>query len=142
MLRRRLSLALICVAGVAIGLAVLLWPRSEDPPRLDGVLFEVPGRSYGTRISGRVYKNGTEIKTVFNSDTYNDHTISVLTLAAPYTNVEFDIRGTTCGSYYSVSHNSDEFSADATVLGEEDQEVELQTVELGEVLRARSPQDS
>ncbi len=44
MLRRRLSLALICVAGVAIGLAVLLWPRSEDPPRLDGVLFEVPGR--------------------------------------------------------------------------------------------------
>lgn len=41
---RRLSVALICVAGVAVGLAVLLWPRSEDQPRDNGVLFEVPGR--------------------------------------------------------------------------------------------------
>jgi uncharacterized protein YvpB len=44
LLSRRLSLALVCVVGVAVGLAVLLWPRSEDPPRQDGVLFEVPGR--------------------------------------------------------------------------------------------------
>lgn len=44
MLPRRLSVALICVAGVAGGLAVLLWPRSEEPPRDNGVLFDVPGR--------------------------------------------------------------------------------------------------
>lgn len=40
----RLSVVLICVAGVAVGLAVLPWPRSEDPPRDNGVLFDVPGR--------------------------------------------------------------------------------------------------
>ena len=64
--------------------------------------------------------NGTQKRNVFNSDTYDDHPITEIALAAPYTNTTFNMYGTTCNPYYTVDSSFDTLSAAGTGLAEED----------------------
>lgn len=88
-------------------------------------LHEINGTAWADQHQGWVYAYGqdghaTSASQVDPLDDMDETIIAEFELAATYTNVEFDLEGTTCDPYYLIHHN-DPDSAGSTAIVEMDE---------------------